>query len=123
MMITGLGRMYLRPGNLWKSFRVLRKTTGIDQNGYPKETFKETGMILYGVLAEAQDSANDRMKLMWDQEQHSLTHTMVARGKPDLKRGDFLTCDERAWLVLYNDDVGALGLAGLVYLEERNDVK
>ena len=123
-MITGmsLGRMYLRPGNLWKSFRVMRKVTRI-VSGYPKELYDDTGMILYGVLAQAQDSANDRMKHMWDQNLHSLTHTMVVRGTADLKRGDFLTCDERSWLVLYNDDVGALGVAGLVYLEERNDIK
>ena len=121
-MTIGLGRMYLRPGNLWRTFRVQRKQTQI-VSGYSKETYKDTGAVIRGVLAEAQDSANDRMKLMWDQEQHSLTHTMVVKGKSDVKRGDMLSCDERTWLVLYNDDVGALGLAGLIYLEERNDVK
>ena len=118
----GLGRMYLRPGNLWKSFRVMRKDTKIE-SGYSKELYEDTGMVLYGVLAQAENSANDRMKHMWDQNLHSLTHTMVVRGQVNLKRGDMLSCDERAWLVLYNDDVGALGVAGLVYLEERNDVK
>ena len=114
--------MYLRPGNLWKCYRVFRKKTRI-VSGYQKEIHEGTGETVMGVLAEAQDSANDRMKNMWDQRVHSLTHTMVVRQKTDLKIGDMLTLDGKAWLVLYNDDIGALGLPGLIYLEERNDVK
>lgn len=122
MNLTGLGRMYLRPGNLWKCYRLFRKMTRID-GGYPKEEYEETGESVIGVLAKAQDSESSRMKLMWDQREHSLSHTMVVRGKANVKLGDMLTLGGKAWLVLYNDDVGALGVAGLLYLEERNDVK
>ncbi len=120
--MMNLGAMYLRPGNLWKSFRVKRKLT-YNHYGTVKEEYEDTDLAVLGILAEANDSQNERYKHMWDQTQHSLTHTMVVRGKAPLMKMDLLTCDERAFLVLYNDDVGALGLAGLIYLEERNDIK
>jgi hypothetical protein len=114
--------MYLRPGNLVKNMRVMRRETGLVR-GHPVDGYQDTGETVRGVLAQAEDSNVDRYKHLWDQAQHSLTHTMVAHGTQGLRRGDMLTCDGRAWIVLYCDDIGALGAAGLVYLEERNDVK
>lgn len=113
--------MYFRPGNLWKTFTVKSKISE-NVNGRYVETLKETGIIT-GVLAEADKNQSDRMKHRWEQDQHSLTHTLVVRGKADLKKGDFLTLGERAFLVLLNNDIGSLGGSSLVYLEERNDIK
>ena len=76
-----------------------------------------------GILAEASSNESDRMKHRWDQEQHSLTHTLVIRDFADVKQGDYLATAGRTFLVLLCEDPGNLGATGLIYLEERNDLK
>lgn len=120
-MMNPFGRMYLRPGNLWASFQV-RHLVAENVNGRMIEEMQE-GEPFLGILAEADSNLADRMKHRWDQDQHSLTHTLIVRGKADVRKGDFLIMDRRLFLVLLNDDVGALGATGMIYLEERNDVK
>ena len=114
--------MFLRPGNLWKEFHILKYTTK-NEGGYPVSRWSDTGRTLKGVLAEASSTDADRTKHLWDQDKHSLTHTMVVRGKTDVIKGDMLSLGEGGYYVLVNDDVGALGGTSLLYLEERNDVK
>ena len=84
--------------------------------------FNEKGEIS-GILAEASTHESDRMKHRWDQEQHSLTHTLVIRDSANVKQGDYLTTAGRTFLVLLCEDPGNLGATGLIYLEERNDLK
>lgn len=120
-MMNPFGRMYLRPGNLWATFQAQRLETE-NVNGRVVEEMKE-GKIFLGILAEADSNMADRMKHRWDQDQHSLTHTLIVRGREDIRKGDVLTMGSRNFLVLLNDDIGALGATGMVYLEERNDVK
>ncbi len=114
--------IYLRPGNLYKEFDVIRLKSEI-VSGFPKESYVNEGEHLKGILAEANSSQADMMKHRFDQSQHSLTHTLVVDGRSGMKKGDRLILEERGFLVLLVDDVGALGLSDLVYLEERNDVK
>lgn len=121
-MINPFGVMYLRPGNLWKKFTVKRLKTSM-VNGYAVDGYVDTDICVTGVLAEATANQSDMRKHLWDQDQHSLTHTLVAVGKTGLKKGDFLATDDRAFLVLLVDDVGAVGIASLIYLEERNDLE
>lgn len=121
-MRNPFGAMYLRPGNLWKDFLV--KVLNVDNvNGHIVEKYLDTGEHILGILAEADTNMSDRKKHLWDQDQHSLTHTLVVQGRPNLKKGDFLTTEERAFLVLLVDDIGSLGVSGIVYLEERNDIR
>ena len=114
--------MYLRPGNLWKTYRVMEKVE-LNQSGHLVGEYRDACREITGVLAQADSNMSDRTKHLWDQDQHSLTHTMVVRGRAELKKEDMLTRGEKAYLVLLVDDIGALGMAGLVYLQERNDVK
>ena len=120
-MITPFGLMYLRPGNLWTEFEVKRSVTR-NENGFPVTETVGLGR-LFGILAEASTNDSDRTKNRWDQEQHSLTHTLVIRGKADVCKGDHLISQEKGFLVLLYEDIGALGASGLIYLEERNDIK
>ena len=120
-MISPFGLMYLRPGNLWTDFVIKRKTVH-NANGHPVSEFEEKGKVS-GILAEASSNESDRMKHRWDQEQHSLTHTLVIRDSADVKQGDYLTTAGRTFLVLLCEDPGNLGATGLIYLEERNDLK
>ena len=121
-MMNLFGGMYLRPGNLWRDFRIKRSKM-VNQNGYPKEIFEDSKDSVKGVVSIAANNSNENMKTLFDQGSHSITHQMVVMGKPDLKKGDMLIGDEVAYLILIIDDVGLLGRTGLIYLEERNDIK
>ena len=114
--------MYLRLGNVWKDIQV-KKRRVVKEYGNTKIVYEDTGTTVTGVIAEAADDQRERTKHLWDQSEHSLTHTMVARGRTDLKKGDMLVYGEKAYLVLYNDNVGELGMMDMIYLEERNDIK
>lgn len=113
---------YLRPGNLWKEFRVLQMKSD-NVSGYLTNSYKPSGMVLTGILAQASAGEKELTQHLWDQKQHSLTHTMVMAGKCSLKKYDLLSCEEKAYLVLAVDNAGDLGVAGIVYLEERNNIK
>ena len=41
--------MYLRPGNLWKSFRVLKMHVD-NVDGYAKNSYEDTGTIVDAVM-------------------------------------------------------------------------
>ena len=120
-MRSPFGLMYLRPGNLYKTFDVTRKQTLIE-NGHPVEKHIPSGDVT-GILAEADSYQNDKMKHRWDQDQHALTHTMVISERTDLKKGDTLHSNERFFYVLATDDASYLGGTTIVYLEERKDVR
>lgn len=115
--------MYLRPGNLGKDFLVKRKKESISEDGTPYFEYVDMGVLIRGALADADTNMNDRKKHLWDQEQHSLTHTIVCRGKPVAKKGDLLICGDRYFLILLADDTGDLGVATIYYAEERNDLR
>lgn len=116
--------MYLRPGNLLKDFAVAVK--GSDRvNGRIVDTYVKTSVILTGTLTVATQTQAEQTKNRWDQEQHSLTHTIVNHGPPAAKKGDRLIHNdtERVFEVLAVDDVGELGITTIYYTEERNDVR
>lgn len=114
--------IYLRPGNLWKNFKVLKMhANNID--GYATNSYKDTGLIVDGVLAQATATDKDLTKHLWDQKLHSLTHTLVMLESRSLKKMDMLAYEDKAYLVLAIDNVGDLGVASIAYLEERNDLK
>lgn len=121
-MISPFGLMYLRPGNLWTDFVIKRKKVKNITGRAPVSEFAESG-VLSGILAEASADDTDLSQRMWDQEQHSLTHTLVIRGSADIRKGDYLISKGRTFLVLLYSDIGNLGASGIVYLEERNDLK
>ena len=85
-MISPFGLMYLRPGSLWTDFVVRRKSIR-NILGHPVSDFEAKGEIS-GILAEASTHESERMKHRWDQEQHSLTHTLVIRDSANVKQGD-----------------------------------
>lgn len=121
-MMNLFGGMYLRPGNLWKSFCIKRLVTE-NRNGFPTESYVDTKEDVKGIVSLASDSASEREIRLFDQASHSITHQMVVIGNPGLRKGDMLIGDDIAYLVLIVDDVGLLGRTGLIYLEERNDLK
>lgn len=115
--------MYLRPGNLEKEFIVKRSGQKVSDTGTPFVQYMDTGNLISGVLAEADKNQSDRKKHLWDQEQHSLTHTIVCSGGAVAQKGDILAMDNRVFMVLLADDVGGIGVSTIYYAEERNDIK
>lgn len=114
--------MFLRPGNLERNFQI-RRMAIVTEKGYPTQKYMETGEIVQGVLVVATKRDTDRMKHKWDQDRHSLTHTLVARGKCTAAKNDLLLSDEKCYLVLTCDDTANLGISSILYLEERNDLR
>ena len=114
--------MYLRPGNLWKEFRRMKNQSANIGGNFEKK-YVDTGEIITGILAQATVNDKEMTQHLWDQSQHSLTHTVVISGACKVKKMDLLVFEDRAYLVLANDMVGNLGVAGIIYLEERNDIK
>ena len=115
--------MYLRPGNLEKEFIVKRCVQKVSDTGTPFVRYMDTGNLISGVLGEADKNQSDRKKHLWNQDQHSLTHTIVCRGRAVAQKGDILAMDNRVFMVLLADDVGGLGMSTIYYAEERNDIK
>lgn len=115
--------LYLQPGNLEKDFIVKRKETKISGTGTPYSEYISTGKIVSGVLADADKNQSDRKKHLWDQDQHTLTHTIVSFDAPQAKKGDIFVMEDRYFLALLVDDAGALGVATIYYMEERNDLR
>ena len=92
-------------------------------DGYMKNSYEDTGNVVDGILAQATSHEKELTQHLWDQDQHSLTHTLVVSGKCMLNKSDILAYEEKAYLVLAIDNAGDLGVAGIAYLEERNDLK
>ncbi len=113
--------MYLRPGNLYKNLKIKRVRV-MKENGYPTRKYIDTGESVTGSLVVATKMDMERSLHRWDQDQHSLTHTFVVRGECTAVKNDLLTIGEKGYLVLTSDDVASLGIASILYLEERNDL-
>ena len=108
--------MYLRPGNLGRDFIIERKTAGISASGRTAVTFEPTGEVLHGVLSNAKTSEIQK----WQQLQHDITHTVIQRaGGVRVDTGDRLNLNCLYFYIQGVDDISALGLFVLYYVEER----
>lgn len=114
--------MYFRPETMWKDF-IVKAFKETNNFGYKTEKFVETDVKFRAVLAQADAARTDRMKHLFDQDQHSITHTLTVCKKENVKKGDYVATGDRVFLVLVVDDIGDYGTAGLIYVEERNDIK
>lgn len=115
--------MYLRPGNLYKDFVVERKMEKVSTDGRPMEVYEKVEGLVQGIIAEATQYQGDKYKHLWNQEQHSLTHTIISRGCAFAKKGDKLVHNDRVFEVLTVDNPGELGITTIYYVQERNDIR
>lgn len=114
-----VGDLYLRPGNLFKDFRVEKKEIAINSRGRPKGGYEESGDFLKAVLAKASPEEKER----WKQMQHPISHTVVQKGSPKANPEDRLILGNRIFLIQGLDELGSLGLWTIYYVEERFDVR
>lgn len=111
--------MYFRPGNLIKDFVIepvkrVKNTKGRAQTTYDTETRR----ILRGVIASADPKAVAR----YSQTDHPCTHQIVQRGGEAAKPGDRLVREHSHYYILGVDNVAAMGVATIYYVEERLDL-
>lgn len=111
--------MYLRPGNLYKSFIIETNEQTVTSTGRVANVHSgNAAMRLKGCLAEA----TDEQRTNHSTKDHIVTHTIEQSGRPKAKRTDKLILGERVFYIIDIDDCGSLGLATLYYAEERRDL-
>ena len=114
-MINARG-MYLRPGNLFKDFQVIRVEEEIS-GGKKVPKSEHTNILIRGCLEEATPDE----KLRWDQPQHPVTHSIVQAGEPKAKPGWILQKLGVSYRINGVDTCSDLGVAAVYYVEERRD--
>ena len=108
--------MYLRPGNLYRTFVIENNKNIVSSIGRPRANYNHTQQdILEGILAEA----DPNQKMRWEQLQHPITHTIVQDGSPKTKAEDKLILEDRVFLVQGVDNLADLGISTIYYVEER----
>jgi hypothetical protein len=111
--------VYLRTGNLVKDFIIEPMTREVNSKGRATTTYDtQSRKILRGVIADA--DANDVAR--YSQTEHPCTHQIVQRGGEKAKPGDRLVRDHAYYYIAGVDNVGALGIATIYYVEERTDL-
>lgn len=115
-----IGKMYLRPGNLFKEFIIEENGQIVTRAGRVVNKYTGDGTkTLKGCLAEASDTDRENHS----QSDHIVTHTIVQSGHPKAKRTDKLVLEERVFYIVDVDDAGALGVSTIYYAEERKDLR
>jgi len=110
--------MYLRPGNLLRDFVVEKLAIGTSDIGRTERYYLPTGKVLTGVLSDA----SQEERFMWKQRQHPITHKIVQNTTRLVANiGDRLSLGTRVFYVQGVDDISALGISAIFYVEERFD--
>lgn len=113
-------RGFLRPGQGFKRFEILRKTGGTTKKGRPTaKSYQSCGEII-GIISQASQSEIAQSK----QNGHPISHTIVQRGSIDrAKPTDVLGLDGRRFIVQGVQDPGELGHFTIYKVEERDDLQ
>ena len=115
-------RPMLRPGQGFKTYRVLRRESGLSEKGRPYTNALKPQGEISGIISKA----NQYEKEQWKQSGHPITHTIIQRGNPiRAKATDVLelTGTDRRFLVQGARDPGELGHFTVYYVEERLDLQ
>lgn len=116
-------RGFLRPGQGFKTFTVVRKTGGVTKNGRPQKSEKTECEEFLGIISQA----SQREQAQWKQNGHPITHTIVRRGgNATVRTTDILelrTPDKvRKFRVQGIHDPAELGHFVSYKVEERDDL-
>lgn len=111
--------MYFRTGNMIKDFVIepviqAKTSTGRAATSYDTES----RAILRGVIASADANAIQR----YDQTGHPITHQIVQYGGIKAKPGDRLAREHSHYYIQGVDDIAAMGIATIYYVDERMDL-
>lgn len=107
----------MRPCANFVRFAIWEKDTAL-REGRAGSEYAPAGRELLAVMGDAKPEDISR----WSQQQHPVTHTLVARGSPKAGGGDLLVRDNtRAFFVRGINNVGDLELWTVYYVEERKD--
>ena len=119
-------RPMLRPGQGFKSFRVLRREGGLTDKGRPTTSVLKPQGEFFGIISKASPKEMEQHKQLGS----PITHTIVQRGTQNrAKATDVLElpqsgCEPRRFLVQGEpQDPGELGHFLVYAVEERNDLQ
>ncbi len=121
-------RGLLRPGQGFKTFKVLKRVGGTTRTGRPYTGDLEPMGEFYGIISQASPKEIEQ----WKQSGHPITHTIVQhRAMTNAIETDVLELDEmvngcccsRRFLVQGVRDPGELGHFLVYQVEEREDLK
>lgn len=117
-------RGFLRPGQGFRCFTILRRTGGTTKTGRAKTSKLSHQGEIIGIISQA----SQREQEQWKQNGHPITHTIVQRGAGDRARvTDVLEIETagegiRRFLVQGVHDPAELGHFVTYKVEERADL-
>ena len=116
---------FLRPGQGFKRFYVMKMSKGLTASGKPKDaTLQDAGSII-GIIA----SASEDEKEMWKQNGHPISHKIVQYGFKDAAIAtNYLVLSEpdkkdRYFYVQGTGNPGELNHMMRYFVEERDGLK
>ena len=119
-------RGFLRPGQGFKPFTVLRRKGGTTRSGRPQTKRLYPVGAFYGIVSETSPEEKEQ----WKQDGHPVTHTIIQRGTEDCaKATDIIELAEpgekpRRFLVHKKPkNAGGLDLFTVYKVEEREDLQ
>lgn len=110
-----------RPGQQLKLFSVYRKRVEIDERGrviYSKNEALEFLEEIKGSLS----AISQKEKYKWKQMEHSISHTIVVRGKTQAQAEDILIQQGKRYDVQRVEEPGEIGIFTILYCNKRNGV-
>jgi len=114
-------RGFLRPGQGFRLYNVLRRKGGISEYGRATTQAYEVEGQLYGIISQASQAEREQ----WKQNGHPITHKVIQRGTANQAQPtDVLELDGtgRRFFVQGLRDPGEIGHFTVYYTEERLDL-
>ena len=119
-------RPMLRPGQGFKTFKILRRVGGVTESGRPTtSSLKHQGEFI-GILSKASPEDKEQFK----QKGSPITHTIVQRGTAHRAQAEDVLelaeegCKARRFLVKKDPrNPGDLGFFLVYHVQERDDLK
>lgn len=119
-------RAFLRPGQGFQPFIVLRRANTITGSGRPVTGELQPAGKILGIISQASQKEQEQ----WKQNGHPITHTIVQRGTAERGRADDVlqlikpgADHPRQFLVQGTHDPGELGHFTIYYVQEREDLR
>lgn len=108
--------VFFRCGQQLRKFTIYRKSSITDEKG---RVSYQTEPIPIGTLKGSLSRIDPKERERWSQRGHTVTHTIVVRGRTQVSAEDVLKRDSRSFFVRKAPDHAELGLFTVLYCEER----
>ncbi len=104
-----------RVGQHIKTFSLCTKTEEVDERGRVTYTAEEPTVQIKGAVSAVSQEEKNR----WKQMGHDVSHTIVIRGKTEIKPEDILLYHDSRFDVAAVENPGEVGIFQIVYCHKR----